>query len=290
MSNIKLGDDFTNAVIAATGPKADPRVRTVFASLIRHLHDFTRENQITVDEWTKAVSLMNRAGQMSNEKRNEGQLVCDVLGLESLVDDITNSLLVGESYEATATAILGPFYRDDTPAIPNDASIVLTPPKDGKGENVYMHGIVTDAATGKPIPGAKIDIWQCSTNGMYEQQDPDQAEWNLRGKLTTDENGYYGVYCIRPVPYPIPYDGPAGDLLQLLDRHPWRPGHIHLLIGINGYAPLTTQIFDRTSKYLIDDSVFAVKDELLVDFKPIQDNPKAELELVYDVKLAPSKA
>ncbi|KAK7192596.1 hypothetical protein DPSP01_006535 [Paraphaeosphaeria sporulosa] len=276
--------DFTSNVIKATGPKANPRVAQVVGSLIQHLHDFAREVDLTVDEWMMGVNMINRAGQMSNERRNEGQLLCDVIGLESLVDEITNKQLVGADYEATKTAILGPFFRHDTPPTKNDASIIKTMPQDG--EVTYMHGIVRDAATNEPLNGITIDIWQCSTNGLYEQQDPDQAEFNLRGKLTTDENGYYGLYCLRPVPYPVPYDGPAGELLQLLDRHPYRPAHIHIIAGSDKYTPLTTQIFDKSSKYLEDDSVFAVKDDLVVDFVPVQGNEKASLELTLDIKLA----
>lgn len=151
-----------------------------------------------------------------------------------------------------------------------------------------MHGIVKDSTTGAPIPGVKVDIWQCSTNGLYEQQDPEQPEWNLRGNFTTDANGYYGLYCLRPVPYPVPDDGPAGKLLQLLDRHPFRPAHIHMIAGNDKYSALTTQIFDRSSKYLENDSVFAVKDDLIVDFKPLSGNPQASLELVYDITLSPT--
>lgn len=277
--------DFTASVIAATGPKATPRVRQVMSSLIQHVHDFARENHITVAEWMQAVEFLNRSGQMSNDRRNETQLVSDVIGLESLVDEITSKLLVDSDYEATKTAILGPFFRKDTPPTANDASIIKTMPADG--EITYMHGVVTDAATGKPLEGVTVDIWQCSTNGLYEQQDPDQADFNLRGKFTTDKNGYYGLYCIRPVPYPVPYDGPAGELIQALDRHPYRPAHIHIMAGKgNEFAPLVTQIFDRTTDYIKNDSVFAVKDELIVDFKPLKDNPKAKLELEYNIKLA----
>ena len=122
-----------------------------------------------------------------------------------LVDEITNKQLVGADYEATKTAILGPFFRHDTPPTKNDTSIIKTMPADG--EVTFMHGVVRDAETNEPLKGITIDIWQCSTNGLYEQQDPDQADFNLRGHLTTDENGYYGLYCLRPVPYPVPYDG-----------------------------------------------------------------------------------
>jgi catechol 1,2-dioxygenase len=286
---LSCDEAWTESVISAMGPKTDPRMRQVFSSMIRHLHEFARENMITVEEWSKAVDMINWSGQMSNDRRNETQLMCDVLGLESLVDNIDSALLADEDYEATKTAILGPFYRKDVPDTPNDTSIIKTMPPKNDGEIVYMHGKVTDAATGKPIAGAKIDVWQCSTNGLYEQQDPEQADFNLRGLLTTDENGYYGLYCLRPVPYPIPHDGPAGKILEALDRHSWRPAHIHLLIGTQSYAPLVTQIFDSKSKYLTDDSVFAVKDGLTVDFVPLKDNEKASLELTYDIKLMPKR-
>lgn len=198
---------FTDKVIAAIGPGTSPRMRQVMTSLIRYVHDFARENDITVAEWMSAVEMFNWAGQMSTDRRNETQLLHDVLGVESLVDEITNRLLVGADYETTKTAILGPFFRNDTPPTAIDASIVMKMPPDG--EVTYLHGIVRDAATGKPISGVKIDIWQCSTNGLYEQQDPDQPEYNLRGNLTTGEDGYYGLYCLKPVPYPVPFDGMA---------------------------------------------------------------------------------
>lgn len=150
-------------------------------------------------------------------------------------------------------------------------------------EVTYMFGKVVDAVTKKPLSNASVDVWQCSTNGLYEQQDENQIEHNLRGKFMTDENGEYAFYCIRPTPYPIPYDGPAGKLIQLLDRHPYRPAHIHLIVMIDGYKPVTTQIFDRKSEYLDNDSVFAVKDSLVVDFAPRENDDQATLELKYDI-------
>ncbi|KAH8602259.1 hydroxyquinol 1,2-dioxygenase [Bisporella sp. PMI_857] len=283
----KYDPTFTKTVIEAIGPNATPRFREVITSLIKHSHDFAREVNLTVDEWMAGVQLMNWAGQMSTDKRNEGQLVCDVLGFESLVDEITSKKFAAEAggYEATASAILGPFFRTDAPIKENDTSIIQNMPPDG--EIAYMHGHVHDAVTRKPIAGVFIDVWEASTNGLYEQQDPDQADCNLRGKFKTDENGYYGFYCLRPTPYPVPDDGPAGHLLKLLDRHPYRPAHIHLLAGNDKYRPLTTQIFDKAGKYLTDDSVFAVKDSLVVDLAPLKGNPSASLEVIYDISLTP---
>ncbi|KAB5576487.1 putative hydroxyquinol 1,2-dioxygenase [Coniochaeta sp. 2T2.1] len=279
----KYDPTFTERVIAATGPKASPRTREIIGPLLRHLHDFAREVDLTVDEWMAGVELVNWAGQMSNDKRNEGQLLCDVLGLESLVDEITFSAAASAKDAHTATAILGPFFRKDAPHYPNGASIIKTMPADG--QVTYMHGRCVDSVTGKGIPGVVIDVWEDSTNGLYEQQDPDQADCNLRGRFTTDEEGRYSWYCLRPTPYPIPFDGPAGKVLQLLDRHPMRPAHIHLITTHSEYMPITTQIFDESGPYLTDDSVFAVKDSLLVKFQPRENDPKATLEVLYDFKL-----
>lgn len=259
-------------------------MRQLMSGLIRHIHDFARENELTVEEWMAGVKMINEAGKMSDEKRNEGQLMCDVIGLESLVDEITFKLAAETTDSATASAILGPFFRHDAPVLENDSNIVNNVPD---GEMTYMHGVVTDLVTGKPVAGAWIDIWQASTNGLYEQQDPDQVEHNLRGKFKTDENGHYSLYCLKPTPYPVPNDGPAGRLLNLLDRHPFRPAHIHIIVTKDGYKPVTTQIFSRDSPYLDDDSVFAVKDSLVVDFSPLKGNSTAKLELNYPIVIAP---
>ncbi|KAF2634890.1 aromatic compound dioxygenase [Massarina eburnea CBS 473.64] len=280
----KFDPNFTDAVINATGPKATPRVRQLTSGLIRHLHDFARENELTVDEWMAGVELMNEAGRMSDDRRNEGQLLCDVLGLESLVDEITYKLALSADSEPTATAILGPFWRKDAPQKSMGDTIVTG--FEGAGDRTYMHGIVTDFRTGKPVPGAVLDVWHTGPNGLYEQQDPGQDDMNLRGRFTTGEDGKYGFYCLRPVPYPIPFDGPAGKILKALDRHPMRPAHIHFIISAPGYKPIVTQIFDRNSKYIEDDAVFAVKDSLVVDFKPLKGNEKAEFELPYDFRMA----
>ncbi|KAL2014653.1 hypothetical protein VTN00DRAFT_2178 [Thermoascus crustaceus] len=284
MATHRFDPTFTERVIKAMGPKTSPRMRQIMTSLIRHVHDFARENELTVDEWMTGVNFINWAGKMSDAKRNEGQLLCDVIGLESLVDEITYKLAEDAADAPTATAILGPFFRADTPHRKNGDNIVTGV---DDGEMVFMQGRVVDFATKKPLAGAVVEVWEASTNGLYEQQDPNQVEHNLRGKFTTDEEGRYYLYCLRPTPYPVPNDGPAGKLLELMDRHPFRPAHIHLLVTHEGYRPLTTQIFDRKDPYLVNDSVFAVKDSLIVDFVPRKDDPQAQLELTYDVKLVP---
>ncbi|RAL07502.1 intradiol ring-cleavage dioxygenase [Aspergillus homomorphus CBS 101889] len=282
----RFDPNFTDNVINAMGPKTTPRFRQLMTGLIRHVHDFARENEVTVDEWMAAVQFMNWAGQMSDDKRNEGQLVTDVIGLESLVDEITYTLASEAKDAPTATAILGPFFRADTPFRANGANIVRTAVSDG--EMAFMHGRVVDHVTKQPLVDATVEVWQASTNGLYEQQDPAQEEFNLRGKFRTDEEGRYWFYCLRPTPYPVPDDGPAGKLLEMMDRHPFRPAHIHIIATHHGYKPLTTQIFDRKDPYLTNDSVFAVKDSLIVDFVERKGDPQAGLELEYDVKLAPA--
>ncbi|KAL4955881.1 Intradiol ring-cleavage dioxygenase [Aspergillus filifer] len=287
MATHRFDPNFTDNVVNAMGENVNPRFRQLMSSLIRHVHDFARENELTVDEWMAGVQLINWAGQMSDAKRNEGQLLCDVIGLESLVDEITFKLADEATDAPTATAILGPFFRADTPFRNNGDSIVRTAPKppSPKGEMVFMHGQVMDFVTKKPLVGAVVEVWQASTNGLYEQQDADQEEFNLRGKFKTDEEGRYSFYCLRPTPYPVPDDGPAGKVLKMMDRHPFRPAHIHIIATYDGYKPLTTQIFDSKDPYLTNDSVFAVKDSLVVEFIERKNDPQAGLELNYDVKL-----
>jgi catechol 1,2-dioxygenase len=159
----RFDPNFTQSVIDSMGPNTSPRLREVMSALIPHLHDFAREVELTVDEWMEGVQLLNWAGQMSTDKRNEGQLVCDVVGLESLVDEITYKKASEAGDLTTQSAILGPFFRHDHPIRERDGSIFLTKAKDA--EDVYMHGRVVDAKTGKPLAGATIDVWMASTNG-----------------------------------------------------------------------------------------------------------------------------
>ena len=220
---------------------------------------------------------------MSDDRRNETQLVHDILGIESLVDEITYTLASRADSLPTATAILGPFWRKDAPKRAMGDSIVMN--KISDEVHSFLWGQVTDWGTGKAIEGAELDVWHTAPNGLYEQQDPDQPDMNLRGRFTTGPDGRFSFYCLRPTPYPIPYDGPAGHLLQLLDRHPMRPAHIHFIVSAPGYKPLVTQIFDRRDEHITNDTVFAVKDSLIVDFKERKGDPKAQYELEYSFRL-----
>ncbi|KXX73899.1 Catechol 1,2-dioxygenase [Madurella mycetomatis] len=280
------GQTFTDKVIAATGPNAHHRMAEVMPSLVRHLHDFAREVNLTVGEWTTAVEFINECGRMSDDRRNETQLLCDIVGLESLVDDITSKMLATSTSE-TPSSILGPFYRHDAPLLPNGSSIVrnLDPSvswyEQAVADSAYVTGRVL-SSSGAPIEGAIVDVWHTAPNGLYEQQDTAQPDMNFRGRFATDSDGRYAFYALRPVPYPIPDDGPAGRLLGLLDRHPYRPGHIHFIVSGPGFRALTTQLYDDRDEYIAKDAVFAVKDELVVKFVPREGDPNARWTLEYD--------
>ncbi|KAK4243767.1 Intradiol ring-cleavage dioxygenase [Corynascus novoguineensis] len=280
---------FTDRVIAATGPNADRRLVEVMPSLVRHLHAFAREVNLTVAEWTAAVDFINECGKMSDDRRNETQLLCDIVGLESLVDEITSKMLASSTSE-TPSAILGPFYRHDAPLLPNGSSIVrnLSPEVPWYEQAVADSALITGrvlTSSGTPIQGAIVDVWHAAPNGLYEQQDESQPDMNFRGRFETDAEGCYTFYALRPVPYPIPNDGPAGRLLGLLDRHPYRPGHIHFVVSAPGFRALTTQLYDDRDEYISKDAVFAVKNELVVKFSPREGDPNARWSLKYDFVL-----
>lgn len=231
---------------------------------------------------------------MSTDRRNETQLLCDILGLETLVDEITANLLADASGSGASTpsAILGPFYRHDAPLLPNGSSIVrdLNPSipwyEQAIADSCYITGrVLSSHAPATPIRNAIVDVWHTAPNGLYEQQDPSQPDMNLRGRFATDDEGRFSFYALRPVAYPIPDDGPAGKFLALLDRHPYRPGHIHFIVSAQGHQTLTTQIFDDRDEYISKDSVFAVKDELVVRFVPREDDPMGKWALEYDFVL-----
>jgi len=281
----KYDPTFTDRVLGTTGPNIAPRTKQLIFSLIRHVHDFARENELTVDEWMAGVHFINSIGQISDAKRNEGHRISDIIGLESLVDEMAHHHISESGEVPTSSSILGPFWSPRAPFRENGDTIIISP---HKGQPSWMHGRVIDLETKKPIANAIVDIWQASSNGKYDFQDPEnQDDNNLRGKFRTDAEGYYNFYCLKPTAYSLPTDGAAGVLLKLLDRHPFRPAHIHLMISADGYKTVTTQIYPKDDQYLETDTVFAVKDDLVVDFKPREGDDKAKLDLEYNVTLAP---
>jgi len=284
---------FTDSVIASIGSKSSQRVKTALPILIRKLHEFCIEADVTVEEWMETCNLVVQAGQMSSSMRNEIILMTDVLGIESLVDTLSQ-IRNSKSSEAVAThsAILGPFYRSGVKPQPNDTTIIRQDEKDA--DYVYLTGTVHDQ-DGKPLAGAILDVWHDAPDGLYDSQSPDKPEHHCRGRFESDKEGRYSLVCLKPTPYPIPYDGPAGDMLKMMDRHPFRPAHIHYMVQAPGHRTLVTQVFDAKSKYLEDDSVFAVKDSLVVDFVPLgqtklpenlPDKEKIRYTLNYDIHLA----
>lgn len=204
-----------------------------------------------------------------------------------LVDEIAHKIISETGMDPTSSSILGPFWSPNAPFRPLGGEIFQdgVPPN---GRVVKMHGVIRDITTGQPIPNAVFDIWQASANGKYDFQDPDnQTPNNLRGKFRADADGRYHFYCLHPTAYSLPRDGPSWQLLGMMDRHPMRPAHIHIMVTHEGFQGCTTQLYPNDDPWITNDTVFAVKPDLVVDFKPLQGDERASLELEYNVNLAP---
>ncbi|WP_067902748.1 dioxygenase family protein [Nocardia vaccinii] len=243
-------------VLATFENTPDPRLRKVMQAAVRHLHAFASEAGLQTKERRTAMRFLTAVGQISTEVRQEAELLSDVLGLSSLVE--TTSTADG----ATIQTLTGPFYAAGSPHRAFGESMVE---RDDGDAPALLRGRVTDL-DGRPVAGATLDVWQNASNRLYAIQDPEQPEFNLRGKYTTDADGRYEIRTIRPVPYTIPDDGPVGALLAATGRHPWRAAHIHLLVTAAGFRPLTTEVFDAESDYLDSDAVFGVAPELILEF------------------------
>jgi protocatechuate 3,4-dioxygenase beta subunit len=253
---------------------AAPRLREVMTLLIRHLHSFVREAALTQDEWRTGIEFLTRTGQICSDSRQEFILLSDILGVSMLVDAIAHDPDTG----LTDSTVLGPFYSGEQRKLDKGDSILL---REESGEPLLMTGRVTDASA-KPIADAQVEVWQTATNQLYDVQDGDQPRGHLRGTFRTDARGEYEFRTILPVSYPIPDDGPAGQLLQGLGRHPFRPAHVHFMISAPGYRMLVTHLFLKGDKYLESDAVFGVKPSLIV--QPIRHGDT--LTITYDFGLA----
>ncbi|APZ53288.1 catechol 1,2-dioxygenase [Salipiger abyssi] len=273
-------ENVTDVVTASLGRNGeiDARQREIMTALIKHLHAFCKDVKLQHHEFLAACDYLARAGQICDDKRQEFILLGDILGVEVLVDMLSNPVSGSES-EST---VLGPFYRENPPVLPKGASTVLKNFDDQ--ETAYFEGHVRDA-DGKPLAGVIMDVWEDAPNGLYENHDPDQPDYNLRGRFETDENGHYAFRAVRPVPYPIPDNETAGELLRYMGHHPNRPGHMHFILSKDGYRPLISQVYDSSSAWLDDDSVFAVKDSLVAEFKKAGPELDTELHVQFDFVL-----
>jgi protocatechuate 3,4-dioxygenase beta subunit len=236
----------------------DRRLQEVMTAAVRHLHAFVAEVGPSRDEWRMGIDFLTAVGHLCTETRQEFILLSDVLGVSSLVEVLD----FGGAEGATENTVLGPFYVPGSPLRRYGDSILEGP--DG-GQRLVVRGRVTGPA-GRPLAGATVDVWQNASNRLYAVQDPDQHPHNLRGRFLTGEDGSFEFRAIRPVPYPIPDDGPVGRLLKATGRHPWRAAHVHLLVSAPGHRTLTTHVFDAESDYLDSDAVFGVRDSLIVRF------------------------
>ena len=249
-------DTLTQAFLDYCGPDTSPRLRFVLEHLVQHLHDFVKETELTHDEWNKGIELLTKTGEITDSERNEFVLMSDVLGVSSLVD------MVNSRPEATSSSVLGPFHILGAPELAFGGDLK----GDNDGATVVVKGAVRDTA-GDPIAGAEIELWQTADNGLYSNQDPAQAEYNLRARLTTTDDGRYALTTIRPAPYTVPDDGPVGELLHATGRHPWRPSHLHFIVSAPGFHPLVTEVFPSDDPYLDEDAVFGVRTDLIMEYE-----------------------
>ena len=240
--------DLTAIVKKAMSATEGARLRQVLEALVEHAHRFVREVDLTEHEFEKGLEFVVGIGQATHEKKNEVVLAADVLGISTLVALRNNPTRHGQ----TAAALLGPFYRGGAPDCELGANIARS---DTPGSPLLVRGQVRDIH-GLPIPGALLDVWQASPVGLYENQDPRQQDMNLRGKFRADDHGRFHFRSVRPAGYPVPTDGPVGELLALQKRHPYRPAHLHFIVSAPGHKTLVTQVFADDSEHLESDVVF----------------------------------
>ncbi|HEX4753001.1 MAG TPA: dioxygenase [Solirubrobacterales bacterium] len=251
-------DTITAAVVERFEGCSEPRLREIMQSLTRHLHAFAKEVDLSEAEWQVMIENLTATGHITDDRRQEFILWSDTLGLSMLVDALANQLPEG----ATESTVLGPFYVPGSPTRDFGANIA----EEEAGIPAWVHGRIV-STDGEPLD-AELDVWQNGDNRLYAVQDPDAPEEHLRGRFRTREDGTFAFLAVRPVPYPIPDDGPVGKMLEATGRHPWRPAHIHMIARAPGHRTVTTHIFDEESEYLDSDAVFAVKPSLLRRFEP----------------------
>jgi len=279
----------TDKVLVAMRGAASPRLREVMAALVRHLHAFAREVRLTEEEFETGIDFLNRIGQATHDAHNEGILFSDAVGLSTLVCLLNNGR---NGATETASALLGPFWRMNSPRTENGDSIVRS---ETPGPALFVSCRVCDPR-GKPLEGVEVDVWQASPVGLYENQDERQCDMNLRGKFTTDSEGRFWFRSAKPAGYPVPTHGPVGDLLRAQGRHPYRPAHLPFLAFKSAYKTLITQVFVDDDEHLESDVVFGVTRHLIGDFRrghgtpPSPDVKGPWYRLDYEFVMEPGEA
>jgi hydroxyquinol 1,2-dioxygenase len=261
----------TDVVIETFANCADARLQQIMTSLIRHVHDFAREVELTPEEWLKAIQFFTEVGQKCSPERQEFILLSDTMGLSALVN-----LMNSRGSRGTASSLLGPFFRENAPALEAGQSIA-------RGTNeapLALTGRI-EGEDGTPIPGARIDVWQTASTGLYDIQGPNPEEMNHRGQFRTDRAGRYAIATVLPLGYSIPTDGPVGRLIEGLGRHGMRPAHIHFLVSAPGYRELATALYIAGDANIDSDAVFGVSSSLVVAPKV----EKGVTTIAYDFRL-----
>lgn len=256
---LKNHNDVTRDVLNVMAQSTDPRFREIITSFVSHMHAFVRDVHLTEIEFRQAVAIVNEIGKLTSDTHNEAMLMAGSLGISSLVCLLNNG---DNGNTETSQSLLGPFWRLNSPRVENGGSIIRS---DTPGNPLYVNGRVVDRA-GQPIVGAEVDVWHASPIGFYENQDPDQADMNLRGKFTTDAEGRFWLKTVKMIGYPIPTDGVVGRLLEAQKRHPYRPAHLHALIVKQGFKVLISQVYDPTDPHINTDVQFGVTKALMGDF------------------------
>ncbi len=257
-------DKLTQDVVDAFARTPDARLREIMSALVRHLHAFAREVDLSPEEWLAGIGFLTRTGQISTDKRPEFILLSDTLGLSMMVVSLAQARASGAARgatEATEATVEGPFYWPGAPDLPLGSDIGAGVP----GEPTLYLGRVTDC-DGKPLAGALLDVWSGDGDGKYDVQLSAEPTMKARGRFRTDAEGRYWFWSIRPAYYPVPDDGPVGEMMRITARSIFRPGHIHMQVSAPGHVMLTTHIFVAGSPYIDEDAVFGKRDSLVVDF------------------------
>lgn len=280
-------DNITDVFMGYLAADTDPRMREVMGALVKHLHDFARETNLTHEEWRTGIAFLEGCAAVETEDRHEFVLASDVLGLSSLID------MLHSRDDATSSSVLGPFHVSGAPPLPYGGDMK----RHYGGPMLLAEGVIKDTG-GNPIPGAEIDIWQTAPNGLYASQDEEQDTFSFHGLMTVGDDGRYAFTTVKPVEYTVPSDGPVGDILRACGRHPWRPSHLHYIVKAEGFRPLVTEIFPDDDPYLDQDTVFGVRKDLVMHYveRPASEFPEGMalsgkvtepfLHVEFDVTLA----